>query len=47
MPHLSRKMLAHARVFAIAAVFGLAAYAVVRGMIVVSDRLGLLDWLKH
>ena len=40
-------MLAHARVFVIAAAFGLAAYAVVRGLIAVSDRLGLLDWLKH
>ena len=47
MPHLSRKMLAHARVFAIAAAFGLAAYAVIRGLITVSDRLGLLDWIKH
>ena len=47
MPRLSGKMLTHARVFAIAAILGLAAYAIVRGLIYVSDRLGLLDWIKH
>jgi hypothetical protein len=46
MARLSRKMLAHARVFAIAAAFGLAAYAVVRVLIAASDRLGLLDWIR-
>ena len=40
-------MLAHARVFAIAVALGLAAYAVIRAMLYVSDRLGLLDWIKH
>ena len=46
MARLSRKMLVHVRVFAIAAVFGLAAYAVVRVLIIVSDRLGLLGWIR-
>jgi hypothetical protein len=46
MARVSRKMLAHIRVFAIAAAFGLAAYAVVRVVIILSDRLGLLGWLR-
>jgi hypothetical protein len=46
MAHGSRKILAHVRVFAIAAAFGLAAYAVVRVLIAVSDRLGLLGWIR-
>jgi hypothetical protein len=46
MARLSRKMLTHLRVFAIAAAFGLAAYVVVRVLIVVSDRLGLLGWIR-
>jgi hypothetical protein len=47
MARRSTKMLVHARVVAIAAVLGLAAYAVVRVLIVLSDRLGLLDWIRH
>jgi hypothetical protein len=35
----------HARVIAIAIVFGLGAYAVVQGMIAVTRHLGWLDWL--
>jgi hypothetical protein len=42
----STKILAHIRVFAIATVFGLAAYAIVRLLVFVSDRAGLLDWIK-
>jgi hypothetical protein len=36
----------HLQVFWRAAVFGLAAYAVIRLMVFVSDKAGLLDWLK-
>lgn len=35
----------HLRVFAIAALFGLGAYAVVRVLLWLSRRAGLLDWL--
>ncbi len=37
----------HARVFAIAIAFGLGAYAVVQGMIVVTRHFGWLDWLHR
>jgi hypothetical protein len=43
---LRRAAATHLRVFLIAGLFGLAAYAVVRGLIYVSDRAGLLDWLR-
>ena len=36
----------HLRIAAIAAAFGLAAYAVIRVAIAASDRLGWLDWLR-
>jgi hypothetical protein len=36
----------HLQVFWRAAVFGLAAYAVIRLMVFLSDKAGLLDWLK-
>lgn len=36
----------HARVFAIAIVFGLGAYAVIQALIYVTRQLGWLDWLK-
>jgi hypothetical protein len=35
----------HLRVFAIAAGFGLGAYAVVQVLVAVSRRLGWLDWV--
>jgi hypothetical protein len=35
----------HARVIAIAVVFGLAAYAVVHGLIAITRALGWLDWM--
>jgi hypothetical protein len=35
----------HLKVFAIAAFFGLCAYAVVRGLVYVSRETGLLAWL--
>ena len=35
----------HLRVVAVAAFFGLAAYAVVQGLVQASRWLGLLDWL--
>jgi hypothetical protein len=35
----------HARVFAIAILFGLGAYAVVQGLIAITRQLGWLDWL--
>lgn len=39
-------MLAHFKVFAIAAVFGLAAYAVIRIFLHLSQSAGLLGWLR-
>ncbi len=36
----------HLKVFARAAVFGLAAYAVVAGLVYVSRQMGLLDWIR-
>lgn len=39
-------MSAHLKVFAIAAAFGLAAYAAVRLLLYLSDIMGLLDWLR-
>ena len=39
------KAMAHLKLFAIAAGFGLAAYAVVVGLVAASKRLGLLDWV--
>jgi hypothetical protein len=35
----------HLQVFAIAALFGLCAYAVVRGLVYASRETGLLAWL--
>ena len=37
---------AHLKVALIAVAFGLAAYAVVRAAIALTDRLGWLDWLR-
>jgi hypothetical protein len=37
--------MAHLKVIAIAAAFGLAAYAMIVGLIVISKRLGWLDWI--
>ena len=36
----------HLKVFARAAVYGLAAYAVVVGLVYVSKQMGLLDWIR-
>jgi hypothetical protein len=36
----------HLKVFVRAAVFGLAAYAVVLGLVYVSKQAGLLDWIR-
>lgn len=35
----------HLKVIALAAGFGLGAYAVIVGLVVASRRLGLLDWI--
>ena len=40
------KIKLHLQVFWRALVFGLGAYAVVRGLVFVSAHAGLLDWLK-
>ena len=36
----------HLKVFLRAAIFGLAAYAVVAGLVYASKHLGLLDWIR-
>ena len=40
------KLLVHLQVYWRAAVFGLGAYAVIRVAIYLSDKAGLLNWLK-
>lgn len=40
-----RALLDHARVFAVAAAFGLAAYAMVSLLVWISRRVGLLAWI--
>jgi hypothetical protein len=47
MPDRWARLGVHARVFAIAIVFGLGAYAVVQGLIAVTRYLGWLDWLHR
>jgi hypothetical protein len=39
-------MMAHAKVFLIAIVFGLGAYAAIQALLYVSRAAGLLDWLR-
>lgn len=36
----------HLKVFAMAAAFGLAAYAVIAGLLFLSRQAGLLDWIR-
>lgn len=38
--------MAHLKVLLRAALFGLAAYAVVAGLVFASRQLGLLDWIR-
>ena len=43
-PYAPSSPMRHLKVFAIAAFFGLCAYAVVRGLVYVSRETGLLAW---
>lgn len=38
--------MAHLKVFVRAAIFGLAAYAVILGLVWASKQAGLLDWVR-